>query len=83
MLKRIEIKEFGIFSAFKSTIYLSIIPCVLIGLLGILFIVIGAVLGEEMFFFIGLPYFIMPLNKASSKNIKFHQGGLKLGSYSS
>jgi hypothetical protein len=60
-MKKIEIKEVGITSAFKATIYLSIIPCALLGLLGLILTIIGLGIGEKALLALGVPYLIMPV----------------------
>ncbi|MGO4371658.1 hypothetical protein [Paenibacillus sp. 2TAB19] len=60
-MKRIEIKEIGIKSAFKTTIYFSIIPLALMMVIGFIVIIIGILIGNTGAIAMGFPYFITPI----------------------
>lgn len=60
-MKKVEIKELGIVSSFKATIYFTIVPCAIIFLLGLFLTIVGASIGRPELLFIGVPYLLMPV----------------------
>jgi amino acid transporter len=60
-MKNLEIKEIGIKSAFKSTLYLTSIPLFLLGIVGILLTIIGVAIGNSALIGAGIPYIFMPI----------------------
>ncbi|BBH23200.1 hypothetical protein Back11_45450 [Paenibacillus baekrokdamisoli] len=60
-MKKVEIVEIGKKSAFKTTMYIMIIPMAFMMLIGLLLFVIGIALGSGTTALIGLPYLIMPV----------------------
>jgi hypothetical protein len=60
-MRKLEIKSIEAISAFKSTIYVSIIPLALISILGVLLTVIGMSTGETTLTIIGVTYIFLPL----------------------
>lgn len=60
-MRKIEIKEIGIKSAFKATVYFLIIPAAIMLVIGFLVTVIGALAGNGTMALIGLPYIFMSI----------------------
>lgn len=60
-MKKLEIKSIGVVSAFKATLYLSIIPMALIFLIGFIMLLIGILVQEYAVLGIGIAYMIMPI----------------------
>jgi uncharacterized membrane protein len=58
---KVEIKEVGIKSAFKTTLYLMSVPMGLFLLVSIIMIIVGAALQQREVLFIGIAYLIMPV----------------------
>lgn len=59
-MKKIEIKEIGIKSAFKSTLYIAIVPLGIMAAIGLLMAIIGVAIGQGQLIILGIPYIIMP-----------------------
>jgi len=60
-MRKIEVKEVKIVSAFKTTVYVSIIPLGFMLVIGILFTIFAALLGETSLLALGIPYIVLPL----------------------
>lgn len=60
-MKKIEIKEIGAKSAFKATVYLSLIPLAFMSAIGILITIIGLAIGRSAMLAAGIPYIILPI----------------------
>lgn len=58
-MEKIEIKEIGVKSAFKTIIYLMSIPLGIMFIVGILTTIIGTAIGQHGLA-LGLPFIIMP-----------------------
>lgn len=60
-MKKIEVTNVTPLSAFKVTIYYSIIPLACMMVLGIIFTIIAAAIGQSELLAIGIPYIILPI----------------------
>lgn len=58
-MKKIEIKEIGIKSAFKSTLYITIVPLGIMAAIGLLMTFIGVAIGQGQLLILGIPYIFM------------------------
>lgn len=60
-MRKLEIKEIGIKSAFKTTLYTTSLPLACMTVIGILLSLLGVLSGNHTLTFVGLPYIIMPV----------------------
>ncbi|MCX8132135.1 MAG: hypothetical protein N3I35_18810 [Clostridia bacterium] len=60
-MKKLEIKEFGLISIFKVSIYIMVIPMALFILIGIIMCIAAILLKSGQFLFIGAVYAILPV----------------------
>ncbi|HIW32292.1 MAG TPA: hypothetical protein IAA29_05845 [Candidatus Paenibacillus intestinavium] len=60
-MKKIEVTNVTPLSAFKVTIYYSIIPLACMMLVGILFTIIASAIGQRGLLAVGIPYIILPI----------------------
>jgi cytosine/uracil/thiamine/allantoin permease len=60
-MKKLEIKEFGLKSLFKVSIYFLIVPMALIFLIGIVLTIAAAVFGIREMLIVGIIYSFLPL----------------------
>ena len=61
IVKKLEIKAVGIISAFKATLYMSIIPMAFIFVIGIIMVFVGIMVQEYTILGIGIAYSLMPI----------------------
>ncbi|MBN2460671.1 MAG: hypothetical protein JXB60_03605 [Candidatus Cloacimonetes bacterium] len=59
-MKEIEIKNLNVLSFFKVALYFSIIPAVIIFLMGIILFLFGIISDETELIFIGIVYIFLP-----------------------
>jgi putative exporter of polyketide antibiotics len=60
-MKKIEIKEIGLKSAFKVTLYVMIIPVAIMFLIGLFMLLIGLATRQWILVGMGIPYMLMPV----------------------
>ncbi|MBP3965099.1 hypothetical protein [Paenibacillus lignilyticus] len=59
-MRKVEIREIGTKSMFKTTIYLMIIPMALMAFIGLMITIIGAATGKGTLLVVGIPYLVIP-----------------------
>ena len=59
-MKKLVVKQIGVRSAFKVTLYVVSVPMALVFILGLIFTVIGASFPATRLLYVGIPYLIMP-----------------------
>jgi len=60
-MRKMEIKKVGVVSTFKVTIYLMIIPMILMFLIGVLMAIVGAIARETGLLVGGIIYGLIPV----------------------
>ncbi|RSK26700.1 hypothetical protein EJF36_07410 [Bacillus sp. HMF5848] len=60
-MKKMEIKELGLKSVFKITLYIMVIPLILMALIGVIILIVGASIQNTEVSIIGGMYTAMPI----------------------
>lgn len=60
-MRKIEIKDVKVMSAFKTTIYVTLVPLGFMMAIGLLVTIISILFGNFSLLAIGIPYIIMPI----------------------
>ncbi|MBM6619160.1 hypothetical protein [Bacillus suaedaesalsae] len=60
-MKKIEIKQIGVTSMFKTILFIGSVPLALMALIGIIITIVGVASGNTELLFFGVPYIVFPL----------------------
>lgn len=82
-MKRVEIRELGISSLVKVTLYFSIIPIALMIIVGVLAFIVGIISGERAAIVFGMLYLAMPIAIIAIYAITTAIGGVLFNALSS
>lgn len=82
-MKKIEVRELGISSLVKVTLYFSIIPIALMIIVGVLAFIAGLISGERAAIVFGMLYLAMPIAVVIIYGVTMAIGGVLYNAFSS
>jgi hypothetical protein len=82
-VKKVEIRELGISSLVKVTLYFSIIPIALMIIVGVLAFIVGLISGERAAIVFGMLYLAMPIAVVIIYGVTMAIGGVLYNAFSS